>query len=364
MFLKRGRLFDSSFQGLFRLENLALGDCDFKNFKSESFRYVPNLERLEIIGSRNFYAINFNELSKLKSLYLRDTWDICESLKNDNLKTLTLEDNLNYFDGKCISGLSKLKSLSLTSISERRCKIKSISSNYDSLSCLESLDLENFHFSSFHFFTFYEFCNLKQLSFVDCSAERKINHVDLFKRLGQLQKLSIRKFSDFFNGISSNVFDDLENLTYLNISHNELTNINPLWFSHMQKLESLDLSRNKINRLTKEMFRHLTNLTTLCLNGNEFNQLDDGAFSYLKNLKNLEISFNETILEFKSQLFDGLDKLRNLLIRNMNDNFQLDVDLFHALPSLKHVYVDKRFESMQSQLSQKYGSQITFYFLN
>lgn len=41
--LIRASLNDSSFQGLSRLGSLRLIDCDFENFKSQSFRYIPNL---------------------------------------------------------------------------------------------------------------------------------------------------------------------------------------------------------------------------------------------------------------------------------------------------------------------------------
>ena len=359
--LYQASLFDSSFQGLFRLEYLVLSDCDFKNFKSESFRYVPNLEKLQIVSSQNFYDINFNELSKLNKLWLDESWDISECLRNENLESLRLQFIDDYFDGMCISGLPKLKSLSLTSLS-KFCNFKCYSLNYDFFSRLESLELENFHFLSFEFLNFLDFSNLKKLTFNDCSVERNINQADVFKRLGKLEKLTITNFSDLFNEIPSTFFDDLENLTELDILRNELINIHPDWFSRMQKLERLSLRHNKLNRLAKEMFRHLSNLKHLSLFDNEFNQLDDGAFSYLKNLTYLEISYSKTIRELRPQVFAGLEKLTNLEIYNLHDDFQLDVDLFQVLPSLKQVYLDERFKEMQSQLSEKYGSQIIFVF--
>lgn len=200
---------------------------------------------------------------------------------------------------------------------------------------------------------------MKKLALSFCTTQCKINHADLFKQLGQLEKLAIISFSDFFKEIPLTVFDDLENLTSLSLISN---NITPEWFSHMPKLKSLGLSLNKINRLSKEMFIHLKNLTSFSINGFQLIQFDDGVFSHLKDLENLDISNNINLRELKPRVFAGLDKLKNRDIRKLNDELQLNVDLFHFLPCLKDVSLDERFVTMQPDLSKKYGSKIKFTF--
>ena len=83
--LNRASLFDNSFQGLTYLESLNLFFCNFENFKSESFRYLLNLEKLKIMKPKNFINVNFNELTKLKNLSICVSLKIFESLKHDNV---------------------------------------------------------------------------------------------------------------------------------------------------------------------------------------------------------------------------------------------------------------------------------------
>lgn len=358
--LKRASLFDSSFQGLFRLEIMVLINCNFENLKSQSFRCLTNIKRLEIEKPENLNDINLNELSKLNSLRLVEVSNIFESLKNDNVENLAFySKNFDYFDGKSISGFSKLKSLTLASTLGYQCHIKYFNLNF--FSSLESLFLENFQFSSFNILCFPELCNLKILTLMQCKTLSKINHADLFKRLSQLENLTIIDFSDFFKEIPSNVFDELKNLTELDLRDNNLIDINPKWFAHMQKLKSLDLSDNQIIRVTKVMFTYLTNLTYLSLNMNQFYRLDDGVFSDVKNLENLCLSYNNNLRELKPHVFVGLDKLKRLEMQDLNQNLKLDVDLFQTLPSLNTVFLDERFE--ESVLYEKYGSGIKFFFL-
>ena len=357
LILRRASLFDTSFQGLFRLESIKLVDCDFKNFKSQSFRHVPNLEQLEFTKPRNFNDRDLSVLRKLNCLRLFGSWEHFESLKHDTLEKLELWfEDVDIFDAKIISGLSNLKFLTLDSISDDPRVIKFINFNYDFLSCLESLELKNLRFSSFDIFSFSKLCNLKKLTLARCLAENKIIRDDFFKGLGQLENLIIMGFDHIF------VFDDRENLTHLVLEDNGLNDINSEWFSHIHKLKSLDLSRNMIDQLTKEMFCHLENLKSLDLSQNKLSQLDDGIFAHLENLENLNISCNYEIRELKPKVFDGLEKLIDLDISRLNKDFQLNVDLFQALPNLTSVRIDKRFEAIESELSQKYGSKIRFNF--
>lgn len=361
--LKRWSLFDTSFQGLTRLESLELVECDFKNFKSESFRFVPNLDRLEIKRPINISNINFNELSKLKWLRLAEAWEHFQILKHSNLEKLELVlFRVNFFDGQYLSALPNLKSFRLASPNAVICKMHFIDLIYDFLSRLESLDLYNIHFPDFNSLFFPKICNLKTFSISSCTTASKINHAKLFKQIRQLEKLKIEQFDDFFEGIPSTVFDELKNLTNLDIKLNKLTKVNPKWFLHLTKLESLDISGNQLTRMSKEMFSHLKNLKSLRLFDNRLNQLDVGVFTNLKNLETLDISYNNNLMELKPEVFNGLEKLMDFEMSNLNEDFKLDVDLYQDLPSLKKVRLDKRFKEMLPELSQKYGSKIEFLF--
>lgn len=350
---------DSTFKGLTHLKHLKLIECDFENFKSELYRSVPNLNGLFISNPRHL-NINLNELYNLKWLKLSYVSNLCEhlsTLKHDNLEILDINfvyvDN---FDAKCISDFSSLKSLRFSF----HYNLKSINLNYDFLSCLESLYLECCYFPSKEI-SFSKLCNLKMLnltiSYLECMNS------NILTGLSKLEKLefSVSK-NDSFIEIPSNFFDDLENLSSLTIHFKNLANINSQWFSKMPNLKSLNLNDNVINQVTKENFAYLKNLSSLSLSYNRLDHLDDGVFSYLKNLENLSITSNCRIKELRPQIFDGLDKLINIDMRDLNRRFQLDVDLFQVMPSLKRASLDERFKGMLPVLTQKYGYNITFYF--
>lgn len=343
--LKRASILDTSFQGLTCLESLELIDCDFEaDFKStSSFRYVPNLEELIISNAVNLKDLNLDdELSELKLLKLTASQEIYELLdfQHDNLEKLELVfKDVDYFDAESMSGLSNLNSLSLASSNkESGCKIYLINLNYDCFYCLDSLEISNFQFPSFYCLILPEFCNLKSLSFSQCSTQHKINHAILFKKLRTLENLKINNFSDFFKGISSTAFDELQELTELDISLNKLNHINPGWFVNKPKLKYLSL------------------------NENTFMQLDDGVFSRLKNLDFLDISDNNNLRELKPQVFNGLKKLEYIDMRSLSENFRLDLDLFQAMPKLTQICMDERFKEMKAQLTQKYDSKMNISF--
>ena len=293
-------------------------------------------------------------------------------LQNENVEVLDIElvDNQHY-DHANVYRLPKLKCLRLTS-KLYGCKSNLIDCKIDfsyeyfltSYSTLDSLFFDTLKLSSLRISSLY-FCNLKKLYFRNMDIYKVDGFdVNFLKGFRHLEILSIENFSNFCKEISSIVFDDLENLTHLDIRFNGLSDreINPKWFSHMPKLKRLDLSGNNLFSLSKKMFCHLTNLSFLCLSANQLNQLDDGVFSHLKNLENLDISSNKILRELKPQVLNGLNKLIDLDMSSLNDDFQLDVDLFKDLSSLKRVRLCERFKEMESVLSENYESKIKFDF--
>lgn len=187
MCLERAELTDNSFQGLINLERLDLDQCLFKDFTSESFRHIPNLEFLSIDSPENFGNINFTELTRLKCLrivnliefsfigYLslnKDLNGLAVSnhyftkfevlpfiFRNSTVNTLELEfENLEKFDTKWLKSSANLRNLSLCNTGNN---LKCMAIDFSDLGFLESIYFENIKFESLDL-AFEKLTNLKR----------------------------------------------------------------------------------------------------------------------------------------------------------------------------------------------------------
>ena len=73
---------------------------------------------------------------------------------------------------------------------------------------------------------------------------------------------------------SSLLFDNLKELTDLDLSCNHLTKIDVNTFASLKMLERLDLGFNQLECIDVDLFSQLTNLSLLDLNGNKLNEFD------------------------------------------------------------------------------------------
>ncbi len=105
-----------------------------------------------------------------------------------------------------------------------------------------------------------------------------------------------------------NEIQKLANLTFLDLSHNRITDISPL--KKLTNLTSLDLNSNRV--LDISWLTRLTNLTSLSLNTNRITSIK--PLGELINLKTLSINSNK-ILDINS-----LEKLTNLTSLSLSDN--------------------------------------------
>lgn len=373
LLLRKFRLTKTSFQGLHQLERLVLNECDFKQFKSESFRHLSNLEGIQISTPLNFSKINLKELTELKWLRMHDlpSTEVLDQaspsliflyvdfsryfkylnkdeyfkhLKHDHLETIHVQFGRfdNFIDGKWFSGLTKLKSLRLNGTEYPDDKLNL---SYEFLTHrLETLDIRLIPIFSLDN-TFSALVNLKRLNLnLTCCREITSN---AFKGLKRLEKLKLVGFRAPGVEIPLDWFIDLENLTDLTLNCGFLDHIESEWFVYSPKLERLDLVNNRIRELEMDTFVNLKNLRTLDLSANEIEEIGDGVFGHLKRLVHLNLSHNP-IRELRARSFDGLGDLKQLSLIDLHADFQLDVGLFkpNVLPSLQVVNVSKRLEAM------------------
>ena len=107
-------------------------------------------------------------------------------------------------------------------------------------------------------------------------------------------------------------------------------------------VRALDMSRNDLQNVEVGTFAGLSNLNTLDLSGNSGISLEVGIFTVLSNLNTLDLSWNYGI-SLEVGIFTGLSNLNTLDLSYNNLDF-LEVGIFTGLSNLNTL-----------DLSQKYG---------
>ncbi|XP_053398408.1 toll-like receptor Tollo [Mercenaria mercenaria] len=127
--------------------------------------------------------------------------------------------------------------------------------------------------------------------------------------------------------IGKDSFEGLEHLLDIDLSDNEITNLDENTFDDMRnQLQKISLSNNRLNYLHSDYFRAL-NISYLMLDHNDI-EFINGSLSHIHNLKVLNISSNK--LKSVSGLFQNMTKLTVL---NISDNYIHSVkgdDFYHT----------------------------------
>ena len=124
------------------------------------------------------------------------------------------------------------------------------------------------------------------------------------------------------------------NLTFLNISENEIVGTQDL-FCSIPSLKVLDLSRNAITVIRNTSFTNIMMLTHLYLNGNYITVIESSSFSALKELRTLDLSDNN-ILGLQIDTLSGLTNLKYIKLANNKISFIL-AGAFSGLQSLESI---------------------------
>ena len=237
----------------------------------ENLNCVQNLEYLSISNGiiKQEAFIGLDKLTRLK-LENCDVYDnslhseIFSHLKSiENLETSNFPKNLDVdkFNLDWLKPLVNLKKLSVQ-----------ISKRY-LIRCLDFLQFESL--------SKLEYLNLNESKIKDLVA-------GAFSKLKHLKYLEVNR-SFYFR---PDLFLGLENLETLIIKRSEI-NQNKIKlvegvFNGLSNLKTLDLSLNNLENIDREVFIHTTMLTHLKIIGTKFN-LDENTFSHLKHLKMIEI---------------------------------------------------------------------------
>ena len=159
-------------------------------------------------------------------------------------------------------------------------------------------------------------------------------------------------------------FGKFSNLTYMNLSNNNIQTISTSLTSRLAKLKTLDLSGNPINlqesddlfmslhaletlrlrgcsrrHVTMEFLQSLSNLRELKLAHCKVHILEPASFSHMKSLEYLDLSGNHMIL--KKADFDGItDTVTTLKIGNGNYT-KYPTTIFQPFKNLRNIYIDE-----------------------
>ena len=187
-------------------------------------------------------------------------------------------------------------------------EIEFISLNaFGAIKSIKTLDLSQNNLNSIETF---ELNNLTKLilSKNQLSCIKKI----LFKGLINLDYLMLDY--NLIQIIEPDSFIDLNNLKYLYLDNNKIKHIENLAFSGLNMLDTLNLSYNYLEVINQNMFSMLHNLTVLILDSNIINSIDQAAFVYFKNLTTL--SLNNNFLDCSNNFIEYLVNLEELKMEN------------------------------------------------
>ncbi|XP_054641606.1 leucine-rich repeat neuronal protein 1 [Dunckerocampus dactyliophorus] len=112
---------------------------------------------------------------------------------------------------------------------------------------------------------------------------------------------------------TSEELEQLFNLTELDLSQNNFSNIRDVGLINMSQLTTLHLEENQITEMPDYCLQDLSNLQELYINHNQINTISANAFSGLHNLLRLHLNSNK-LKSINSQWFESTPNLEILMI--------------------------------------------------
>ncbi|KAM4809773.1 toll-like receptor 3 [Rhinophrynus dorsalis] len=359
------KIYNRTFSGLAdtNLTVLDISGNTLSRIENNSFVYLQHLELLNMENNQvsSLNPNTFLGLSKVKSLNLRHFFNPKESKIEDlsfqglnKLEYLNMEDNkLLTLTENTFTNLTSLKYLSLcdstlnlqtvtnmtfSSLSKspllqlNLTKTGLTKLEYGAFSCLEHLKVLDLGLNRIdQVILGHEFLGLNNIEMIYLSYN---NHLTLtsssFMYTPSLQRLFLRKAALTFSDPNPSPFKILQNLTILDLSNNNIANIQEDVFEGLSNLRILNLQHNNLARLWKNanpggpvlFLKGLHNLEILSLLSNGFDEIPSMAFKGLSKLNNLELGENNVCIIPPTTF----DELRSLSILDLHKNLITSVE--------------------------------------
>ncbi|XP_034544482.1 toll-like receptor 3 [Notolabrus celidotus] len=330
-----GTIEGGSFQWLSKLQTLILVENNLKHLTKSTFQGLKNLKKLQLTKAlvkshKTKYPViddfSFQPLSNLESLILKDTAisDISEHM----FTGLTSLKELDMSWSNCPS-LKNLNNETLASLAEtslRKLNLTATAINLidrGSFSMLSNLTvlLLDFNFIK-QTLTGEEFQGLDQVQEIHLynNHQRISLSPSSFIHVPSLRVLTLgRSLSTSVSNLLPSPFKHLSNLTVLDLSNNNIANVEENTFEGLVNLKVLKLQHNNLARFWKSanpggavlFLKGLRSLTTLLLDNTGLDEIPMKALRGLSNLRELSLASN-LLDRMKNSIFDDLSSLRVL----------------------------------------------------
>ena len=288
---KGGEIHPQYFEGMLGLRNLTLGDEeDFLLFNLRHSTWQVNLTHLELY---------------LQTSIFRGVTLTKEAFKGlDSLTTLTI------IDTKAKASSTLHLHLSLPNFQHLYLNV----SNGENSVTLDTPQLKVLS------------CGDKTIGNFNCT----VRYLQVAKSLEEIC------MSHALTVNSTTKFQELYNLTFLDISYNYIEMISPGSFANLSLLEVLDLSANFITTITSESFRGLVALHVLRVQQNQLIHMSGNSLKHLSSLTNLHLDGNN-LTSLHRNLFATSNTLATLTL-SYNQFVTLNSHTFDPiLPTIKTV---------------------------
>ncbi|KAL0869584.1 hypothetical protein ABMA27_005846 [Loxostege sticticalis] len=296
-------LTEEPFSNMTKLEVLKLNDNRIKNLNGA----VNNLQNLKHLFLKGNHIQNIDDQS-LKIIYDLETFDISWN-QLDSLTSVVFSRHWNHFASNSVCKI-KLSGNHITSVPNATSKeilerfTRSIRKNFNPVDVLTELDLSKNEISNIEYNAFQ---SLVKLSSLDLSCNKLVGFV-----------------------VNPH---DLEHLKYLNLSTNYITNLYFESFLSMSNLQNLDLSHNYLDVIPDKTFMNNYNLKYVNMTHNEIKELENLRIkTFHPDGGVLDLSNNGL---FKFNLLFGEGLRLNILLLNSNNISDASLVKLHYQTELK-----------------------------
>ena len=321
------------FWPLYRLKELKLSANFIRHvqgssvaIKSESLQ-VLDLSQNQITSLPETVFSNFSRTLTLLSIANNSISSLPDKIFDSmsSLEILDLSGNLlqdSHLSTALFRNLSSLLELNLSS--NRLLDVKESKELFASLSSLEALKLGHNQLENFP-----SFPPLPQLRVLELSGN-KIDRLDSFSLSGIRQITHLHLNNNQLSFVAEEALQNCSNVLVMDLSHNDLREA-PSSLEFLTVLQTLDLSYNQINNIDNAPILKMNHLWRLQLSDNMLQNISVGLFKNLKSLQIVDLS-NNAIDEVERGAFDSNEKLQ--AIRLDGNNLKTMDGLFQNLAHL------------------------------